>query len=145
MFNLSSHTVRGNLILALMIRSKFPWLRAKPSLLCQAWNIYNPAVAWRGSGKSFSLLTLPVKQSHLLFLLLTQLESQSFNSQSVIHMEEFYWRVQLTTFSVSCPSPWSFVSFFSQIRHSLLPAEQLPSAFQSSFLKSALNQLRNEI
>lgn len=116
MFNLSSHTVRGNLIPALMIQSIFLWLRANPFLLCQAWNIHTPAVAWQGSRKSSSLLSLPLQQSDLLSLLLTQLELQCLNSQSTIHMEEFYLRVQryagyfyhILSFSLA-----SFVSFFS--------------------------------
>lgn len=129
-----------------MIWSIFVWLRAKPSLLCQAWSIRTPAVAWQGSRKSFSLLSLPVKQSALLSLLHTQLESQPLNSQSTVHMEGFHLRGQRYGVNFYCILCFSLVlSFFSQTRHSLLLTEQLLSAFQSPFRKSALHQLRNKI
>lgn len=149
-------TARGDLVQTLMIQSIFAWPRAKPSLLCRPWNIHTPAVAWHDSRKSFSLLSLTVKQSDLLSLLVllllllllcTQLES--LNPQSTIHMEGFYSRLRryANFYRVSCFSPSPScpprLFFFSPPG---LDTPPLPlSAFQSSTLKSASHQLRSEI
>lgn len=103
MFNLFSRTVRADLIL--MIQSIFLWLRANPSLLCQAWNIHTPAVA--GLQEEFLTAAAAFKQSDSLSLLRTVC---SWNHNlTTTHVEIFYLR-EIT--GVSSPFFFLFLSDF---------------------------------
>lgn len=100
-----------------MIQSIFLWLRANPSLLCHAWNIHTPAVAWQGSRKSFSLLLLlPLNNQ-------TRCPSSVLYAAGITIWLQHMWRnFYLREILVCRQLLLSILSFFSPLSDSTLAA-----------------------